>query len=173
MKLAPQPFLSAEKIQSVVFRVAKEIQKDYDGKPLVVVGVLNGSFVFLADLVRELNLDIQIELIGVSSYVGTESSGQVRVTRDFSKSLSNKHVLFVEDIVDTGLTMDFLIKKTMLQRPASLEVCTLLSKPSERKIEIIPKYIGFEIPPKFVVGYGLDYNGRWRNLPAIYEVIES
>jgi hypoxanthine phosphoribosyltransferase len=172
VKLKPQPLLNKDKIRQVVSDIAERINQDYAGKTVVLVAILKGSFLFVADLARKLNLETRIEFIGVSSYEGTESTGHVRLTQDLSRDIENEHVILVEDIVDTGRTLDYLINTLSLRKPASLEVCTLLSKPSCRVIEVPVKYIGSEIPNHFVVGYGLDYNERWRDLPEIFEVQE-
>ncbi len=170
MKLKQQPLLSQSDIRSAVGEIAKKINQDYAGKTVVLIGVLKGSFLFLADLARNLSLETRIEFIGVSSYEGTESTGNVKLTQDLSRDIKNEHVILVEDIVDTGRTLEYLKNNMSLRGPASLEVCTLLSKPSCSVVDVEVKYIGREIPNHFVVGYGLDYNERWRNLPAIYEV---
>ena len=170
MELKPQALLSATDIENSISDLADRINRDYAGKTLVLVCVLKGSFLFIADLARKLKLETRIEFIGVSSYEGTESTGHVRLTQDLSREINSEHVLVVEDIVDTGRTLDYLVKTLALRGPASLEVCTLLSKPSCRVVEVPVKYIGHEIANHFVVGYGLDYNERWRNLPEIFEV---
>lgn len=136
--------------------------------PVTVVGILKGCFVFFADLVRALDLPVRTEFIGISSYGDdTKSSGVVQITADLTHSIEGEHVLLVEDIIDTGLTMRYLLDNFATRKPKSLEVCTLLHKPSNQKIEVPIDYIGFTIPDKFVIGYGLDYANIYRNLPFI------
>jgi len=170
MQIKHTPLIDESKLTTIVESIAKRINADYAGKTVVLVAVLKGSFLFVADLARKLKVDTRIEFIGVSSYEGTESTGHVRLTQDLSRDIEGEHVLVVEDIVDTGRTLDYLVKTLALRSPASLEVCSLLSKPSCRVVDVAVKYIGTEIPNHFVVGYGLDYNERWRNLPEIFEV---
>ena len=162
--------LSAEKISARVKEMGAQISKDYAGKPMVMVGVLKGSFIFLADLVRASDAPVTIDFLGVSSYSGTESTGVVKITHDLTKPVEGKHLLVVEDIVDTGLTLHYLVENLRTRNPASLEVACLLDKPSRAKVRVPLKYVGFTIPDEFVVGYGLDYDGLYRNLPqlAIY-----
>ena len=144
------------------------ITKDYEGKEPIVVGVLKGSLLFMADLIREIKTPLRYDLIAVSSYgASTSSSGIVRIIKDIDVSIENEHVLVIEDIVDTGLTLRYLITTLSSRQPASLKSCVLLDKPSRRKIEITPDYNGFVIPDRFVVGYGLDFAQRYRQLPMI------
>jgi hypoxanthine phosphoribosyltransferase len=159
--------LSAERLQARVAEMGADITRDYEDKPLKLVGVLKGSFVFLADLARAIDLPIKLDFIGMSSYQGASSSGVVRITSDLSRSIEGEHVLLVEDIVDTGLTMRYLLDNLATRKPASLRVCALLEKPSRVRIPIAIDYKGFSIPDDFVVGYGLDWDGRFRNLPFI------
>ena len=160
--------LSQEVIKSRVEELGKQITNDYAGKDLVVVGVLRGGFVFLADLVREIDLPISVDFISVSSYgSGTSSTGVVRFLKDLDEEVSGRHVLVVEDIIDTGITLNYLLDNLRTRKPLSVEVCTLLSKPERRKVEINVAYNGFEIPDRFVVGYGLDYAETYRNLPYV------
>jgi hypoxanthine phosphoribosyltransferase len=144
-----------------------EITRDYAGKPLIVVGVLKGSFIFLADLVRAIDLPLLVDFIGISSYQGTTSTGAVRITSDLSRPVEGKDVLLVEDIVDTGLTMRYLLDNLAARGPSSLKVCALLEKPARARIQIPIDYRGFVVGDEFVVGYGLDWDGRMRNLPYI------
>jgi hypoxanthine phosphoribosyltransferase len=144
-----------------------QITKDYAGRSLVVVGVLKGSFVFLADLVRAIDLPVVVEFIGISSYEGTTTSGVVKITSDLGRSIEGKDVLLVEDIVDTGLTMRDLLDNFRTRGPASLEICALLEKPARARVTIPIRYRGFVIGDEFVVGYGLDWDGRMRNLPFV------
>lgn len=160
--------LEAEEIASRVEELGVEISEDFAGHELHVIGVLKGCFVFLSDLVREIELPMSIDFLGLSSYgASTESSGVVRMTQDLSMPIEEKDVLIVEDIVDTGLTMNYLLENLETRHPASLSVCTLLNKPSNREVEVPIDYEGFSIPDRFVVGYGLDYAQRYRNLPKI------
>ena len=159
---------SAEEIAARVKELGNQINKDYEGKELIVVGVLKGSLMFMADLIREIKVPLRYDLIAVSSYgASTSSSGIVRIIKDIDISIQNEHVLVVEDIVDTGLTLKYLMTTFGSRQPASLKSCVLLDKPSRRKTEISPDYNGFVIPDRFVVGYGLDYAQRYRQLPVI------
>jgi hypoxanthine phosphoribosyltransferase len=159
--------LTEEQLRARITEMAAAITRDYAGKPLKLVGVLKGSFVFMADLARAVDLPVKVDFIGTSSYQGTKSSGVVRITNDLSWPIAGEHVLLVEDIVDTGLTMKYLLSNLETRRPASVKVCALLQKPSRAKVEVPIAYKGFEIPDVFVVGYGLDWDGRLRNLPYI------
>jgi hypoxanthine phosphoribosyltransferase len=159
--------LTEEQLRARITEMAAAITRDYAGKPLKLVGVLKGSFVFMADLARAVDLPVKVDFIGTSSYQGTKSSGVVRITNDLSWPIAGEHVLLVEDIVDTGLTMKYLLSNLETRRPASVKVCALLQKPSRAKVEVPIAYKGFEIPDAFVVGYGLDWDGRLRNLPYI------
>ena len=145
-----------------------QLTRDYAGKPLVVLGVLKGSIMFMADLTRRIDLPLAMDFLGVSSYGDkTVSSGVVRITSDLSKPIEGKHVLIAEDIVDTGLTMSFLLENLATRKPASVKVCTLLHKPARAKVEVPLDYVGFTIEDKFVVGYGLDYAEIYRNVPFV------
>lgn len=163
--------LSREKIAERVAEMGAQISKDHAGKELHAVAVLKGSFVFLADLVRQIDLPVHIHFLAVHSYAGTESTGQVQLTQDIDEPLEGKSVLLVEDIIDTGLTLRYLFDTLQTRRPQSLRIATLLDKPSRRNVDVTGDYIGFEIPDEFVVGYGLDYDGKYRNLDhvAIYK----
>lgn len=160
--------ISREKVEERIKELAKEIEKDYAGKELVCVGLLKGSVMFMADLIKAVDLDLRIDFMKVSSYgSGTNSTGVVKILKDVDVDLAGKDVLIVEDIIDTGLTIlnvkDFLSKKN----PSSVRVCTLLDKPSRRVVEVKGEYVGFEIPDEFVVGYGLDLDEKYRNLPFV------
>lgn len=160
--------ISREKVEERIKELAKEIEKDYAGKELVCVGLLKGSVMFMADLIKSIDLDLRIDFMKVSSYgSGTNSTGVVKILKDVDVDLAGKDVLIVEDIIDTGLTIlnvkDFLSKKN----PSSVKVCTLLDKPSRRVVEVKGEYVGFEIPDEFVVGYGLDLDEKYRNLPFV------
>lgn len=160
-------FLSEEKIKSRVIELANQINKDFQNQEVVIVGVLNGSFIFCADLVRALKIPATIEFVSLSSYEGTESSGEVSFRMDVKQSLIGKNVIIVEDIVDTGLTITFLMKHMKLKNPKSLKLCSLLLKRARLKIEVPVDYLGFDIEDKFVIGYGLDFDGKFRELPYI------
>jgi hypoxanthine phosphoribosyltransferase len=160
--------LSAEQVETRVAELGAAISRDYAGKEILVVGILKGAFVFCADLIRRLEVPAQVDFMAVSSYgQSTESSGVIKITKDLDASVEGKHVLLVEDIADTGLTLRYLREYLERQRPASLRVCVLLDKPSRRKTEVTVDYIGFTIPDEFVVGYGIDYAEQYRHLPYI------
>lgn len=160
---------SAQEVQKRVKEMGTEITRDYQGEELLVAGILKGAFIFMADLVRNIDGMVNIDFMDVSSYgASTETSGEVRIMKDLEGSIEGRHVLIVEDIVDTGLTLHYILSVLRQRNPKSLEVCTLLDKPSRRQSEVVAKYKGFAIPDKFVVGYGLDYAERYRNLPGVY-----
>ena len=170
MKLAHElePLISAEQIARRVREMGAQIERDYQGKELVLLGVLKGSYMFISDLTRTIDLPLSIDFIGLSSYgEATESSGVVKITSDLAKPIENKHVLIVEDIVDTGLTMRYLLDNLATRRPASVKLCTLLHKPSRARTRIPIDYLGFQIEDRYVVGYGLDHNDKYRNVPFI------
>ncbi len=155
-------------IQARVAELGRQISADYLGKEPVVVGVLKGAFIFVADLARHLTVPVSFDFMAVSSYgAATQSSGEVRIVKDLDESIEGKDVLLVEDIVDTGLTLSYLQRILLSRKPASLKTCTLLDKPDRRKVEVALDYRGFEIPNEFVVGYGLDYDQKYRNLREI------
>lgn len=151
-----------------VQEMGAEITRDYAGKSLLLVGVLKGAVIFLSELAQKIELPVTFDFMAVSSYgSSTESSGVVRILKDLDESLEGRHVLIIEDIIDTGLTLDYLYRHLQHRRPASLNICTLLDKPSRRLVDVPVKYIGFQIPDYFVVGYGLDFNEQYRNLPYV------
>ncbi len=154
-------------LQARVKALGAEITRDHPQRPLVVVGVLKGSFIFLADLVRAIDLPISIDFIGISSYQGTRSTGVVQITSDLTRPIDGKDVLLVEDIVDTGLSMRYLLDNLATRHPASVKVCALLEKPARAVVKVPIRYRGFEIGDEFVVGYGLDWDGKLRNLPFV------
>lgn len=163
-----ETLFSAEEIESRVAEMGAQITRDFKGQSLHIIGVLKGSFIFLADLVRHIDLDCSVDFLGVSSYGSrTQTSGVVRMTQDLSAPIAGRHILLVEDIVDTGLTMKYLIDNLLTRRPESVSVCTLLHKPSNQHVEVPIHYVGFTIPNEFVIGYGLDYGELYRNLPYI------
>ncbi len=160
-------FLSESKIQARVKDLATMINNDYEGQEVLFIGVLNGSFIFCADLFRQIKVKCQIEFVSLSSYVGTESTGEISFKMDVLQSLAGKNVILIEDIVDTGLTVSFLLKHMKLKNPKSLKLCSLLLKRARLKVEVRPDYLGFDIEDKFVIGYGLDFDGLYRELPYI------
>jgi hypoxanthine phosphoribosyltransferase len=166
-----QVLFDAETLAARIAELATAIRNDLGDAPLVAVCVLKGSVLFTADLVRALGGDVEMEFLGVSSYAGTESTGQVRITHDLKASVRGRHVLIVEDIVDTGLTLSYLKATLAMREPASLHVVSLLDKPSRRTVDVHADYVGFPIEDRFVVGYGLDLDERYRNLPfvGVYE----
>ena len=162
-----------EEIQKKVQELGKIISNDYKGKKLILVGILKGAVPFMADLMREIDLDLEYDFMDVSSYSGTTSVGEVRILKDISTHIEGKDVLFVEDIIDTGLTLSYLTDLFKSRAANSVAITTLLSKPKRRKIDIYVKYIGYEIEDKFVVGSGMDYNEKFRSLPYIGVLDES
>lgn len=165
--------LTREEVEKRIKELAKEIEKDYCGKALLVIGLLKGSIMFMSDLIKEMDLPVMIDFMSVSSYSGTTSTGVINVLKDTDISVKDKDVLIVEDIIDTGLTLSH-VKKLLEDRGAkSLKICTLLDKPSRRTVEMKGDYVGFEIPDEFVVGYGLDYDQHHRNLPYVGIVVKK
>jgi len=165
--------ISRDEIAKAVDRLASEIKRDYQGKQPLLIGVLKGSFMFMADLVRQLDLPLELDFIRLSSYgAARESSGKVRIVQGVKTPIKGRDVLVVEDIVDTGITISCLLDYLKKKKPASLKLCTLTDKPARRRVSIPIDYRGFTVPNKFIVGYGLDLDQRFRNLPDIY-VIED
>ncbi|OJV64619.1 MAG: hypoxanthine phosphoribosyltransferase [Clostridiales bacterium 38-18] len=165
---------SEVQLKERVKAIADQISADYKDKELLLVGVLKGANVFMCDLMREISFPIQIDFIAASSYGhSTESSGVVKILKDLDFGIEGKHVLIVEDIIDTGLTLKYLTENFHSRGPKSLEICTLLDKPERRIAKLDVKYVGFEIPDEFIVGYGIDYAERYRNLPYIATLKES
>ena len=160
--------LSEEQIRDRIRELGEQIAQDYAGKDVVLIGVLKGVALFFGDMMRAIDLPLEIDFMAVSSYgASTRSSGVVRILKDLDESITGRHVLILEDIIDTGLTLSYLIRTLMERRPASLEICTMLDKPARRLVEVPVKYVGFTIPDQFVVGYGLDYDQKFRNLPFV------
>lgn len=153
-----------DQIQQRVAELGRQINADYAGRPLVMVGVLKGSFMFLADLIRHIDAPLRVEFIGTKSYEGTTTSGQVQLTKDLDRPIQDEDVLLVEDIIDTGLTLNYLKHLLEQREPRSLKTVAFLDKPSRRRIEVHGDYVGFTIEDRFVVGYGLDFEQRYRNL---------
>ena len=167
-KAIQEVLFSEEELAKRVDEIAKAIEKDYEGKEIMLISVLRGSFVFMADLCRRIDLPCTIDFMSVSSYgKGTSSSGQVQITKDLSSDISGKHIIVVEDILDSGNTLSYLLKLLEQRKPASIRLCTLLDKPDRRVKPVEVHYSGFSIPDAFVVGYGLDYAEQYRNLPYI------
>jgi hypoxanthine phosphoribosyltransferase len=160
--------ITGEQIEEKVCELGERITQDYAGERLLLVGVLRGAVVVMGDLMRCIDLPCEIDFMDISSYgSGTSSSGVVRILKDLEEDITGRHVLIVEDIIDTGLTLSYLRRSLLTRGPASLEICALVTKPSRRRVELDVKYLGFEVPDEFVVGYGLDYAGAYRNLPDI------
>jgi hypoxanthine phosphoribosyltransferase len=160
--------VSEEQLQNRIRELGKAITADYEGRPPLLVGVLKGAFVFMADLARAIDLEVEFDFMAVASYgAATKSSGVVRIVKDLDADLTNRDVLVVEDIVDSGLTLKYLQRNLMARNPASLDVCALLVKEGLQREDMQLKYVGFTIPPEFVVGYGLDHDERYRNLPYV------
>lgn len=160
-------FISTEEINRRIDELALMINNDFKGQEVIIVGVLSGSFIFCADLMRKITVPVQIEFVSLSSYEGTESSGQISFRLDVKQSLEGKNVIVVEDIVDTGLTISFLMKHLKLKQPKTLKLCSLLLKEARLKTKVDIDYLGFNIEDKFVIGYGLDFDGLYRELPYI------
>jgi hypoxanthine phosphoribosyltransferase len=157
-----------DELEHRVSELAAEISSDYAGKDVLLIGVLKGAVFFLADLMRKIDVDCEVDFMAVSSYgSSTDSSGVVRILKDLDASIEGRHVLIVEDIVDSGLTLSYLFRMLGGRAPASLEVCALLTKPDRREVDMPIRYVGFEIPNKFAIGYGLDHAERYRNLPYV------
>ncbi|MBA2461746.1 MAG: hypoxanthine phosphoribosyltransferase [Actinobacteria bacterium] len=160
--------IEEETLQARIRELGVEISRDYAGRDLLLVGVLKGAVFFMADLMRELTIPCEIDFMAISSYgAGTDSSGVVRILKDLDLNISGRHVLVVEDIIDSGLTLSYLVRTLSARKPATVEICALLTKPERREVDVPVRYIGFEIPNEFVIGYGLDYAERYRNLPHV------
>jgi len=165
--------ISHKEIKEKIRELAGVISLDYEGKDLLLICVLKGSVVFLCDLMRELKVPVEIDFMAVSSYgSSTVTSGVVRILKDLNTSIENRDVLIVEDIIDSGLTLSYLRENLLSRNPGSLRIITLLDKPERRKVAIKPDYCGFQIPDKFIVGYGLDYNEKYRNYPDVCVLLE-
>jgi len=159
---------SEEQIQQRLAELATKIEADYEGKEILLVGVLKGAVMVMADLARHFGRHVEMDWMAVSSYgSGTQSSGVVRILKDLDTDISNRHVLIVEDIIDTGLTLSWLVSNLASRGPASVEICTLLRKPEAQKMAVDVRYVGYDIPNEFVIGYGLDYDEKYRNLRCI------
>ncbi|MCB0190435.1 MAG: hypoxanthine phosphoribosyltransferase [Anaerolineae bacterium] len=164
-------YLTEDEIQQRVTQLGAEISRDYAGQDLILIGVLTGVFIFMADLLRAMTIPVTVDFLALSRYGPSEQThGVVRLTKDLDETITGRHVLFVEDIIDTGFTTRFIMHNLQLREPASCRVCTLLNRPRRRIIDIELDYIGFDMPDYFVVGYGLDYDERYRNLPYLVRV---
>ena len=159
--------LTEEQIKTRIAELGKELTADYAGKDPIIVGVLKGVVVFYADMIREIKTHCEMDFMWISSYAGTNSTGKMEVKRDIASDIKGRHVLILEDIYDTGNSLDFTYRHLLTREPASLKICTLLDKPSRRQTDVKADYVGFTIPNEFVVGYGLDYDEHYRNLPYV------
>jgi hypoxanthine phosphoribosyltransferase len=167
-KSVGETLVSSEELQRRIAELGREISEDYEGRDLFMVGVLKGAVIFLADLMRHLTVPCEIDFMAVSSYGSqTDSSGVVRILKDLDAPIEGRHVLIVEDIIDSGLTLQYLMRNLRARGPASLEACTLLTKPERRRAELEPRYVGFPIPNRFAIGYGLDHAQHFRNLDYV------
>jgi hypoxanthine phosphoribosyltransferase len=163
-----ETLVSEEELRQRVAELGEQISRDYAGRSLLLVGVLKGAVFFLSDLMRYIDIPVEVDFMAVASYgSATDSSGVVRILKDLDAAIEGRDVLIVEDIVDSGLTLQYLLRNLGSRDPRSLEVCALLTKPTRRKVELPSRYVGFEIPDRFVVGYGLDYAEQYRNLPFV------
>ena len=168
MPSQPKVLFSQDEIKQAVARLAAEIKQDYQGKQPLLIGILKGSFVFMADLIRQLQLPVEVDFVKLSSYgAGKETSGKVKVVQGLKTPIKSRDVLVVEDIVDTGLTLSFLLDYLRKKKPASLKLCALTDKPSRRQVPVTINYLGFTVPDKFIIGYGIDWNEKFRYLPDI------
>jgi hypoxanthine phosphoribosyltransferase len=162
-----RPFLTTEQIHEKVISLADKISEDYMGKEILAVGILKGAFMFFADIIRALKLPVTVDFIVASSYLKTTSTGEVKIHYDMKEDIAGKHVLLIDDIIDTGISLNYIRERMLAKMPASLKICILLDK-KERRITDVPiDYVGFVVPNEFLVGYGLDYENKYRNLPYI------
>jgi hypoxanthine phosphoribosyltransferase len=163
-----ETLIEEDVLQARIRELGREISTDYAGRELLLVGVLKGAVFFMADLMRSIDVPCEIDFMAISSYgASTDSSGVVRILKDLDINIEGRHVLVVEDIIDSGLTLSYLVRNLESRAPATLEVCALLTKPERRQIQVDVRYVGFEIPNRFVIGYGLDFAERYRNLPYV------
>ena len=160
--------VQADQLKHRIKELGEQISRDYEDKDLLLVGVLKGAVFFLSDLMRHISIPCEVDFMAVASYgSATDSSGVVRILKALDAAIEGRDVLIVEDIVDSGLTLQYLMRNLGARNPRSLEVCALLTKPERRKVEVVPRYVGFEIPDRFAIGYGLDFSERYRNLPYV------
>lgn len=162
-----RPLLTAEQIRTRVAELGHQISTDYAEKELLAIAALKGSFMFFSDLIRSLAFPVKVDFLGASSYCGTETTGEVQIYQNLTERIAGKHVLLIDDIIDTGVTLDNVRSELLSRQPASLKICTLLDKPSRRRAPVPVDYVGFEVPDLFIVGYGIDYNGMFRALPYV------
>jgi hypoxanthine phosphoribosyltransferase len=167
MAVVGKPLLSVEQIQKKVRELAGRISDDYEGKNLLAVGILKGAFIFFSDVVRMIRTPLMIDFLIASSYLKDDSCGEVKLHYDIREDMTDKDVLLIEDIVDTGVTLNYIRERVLMAGPRSLRICTFLDKRERRQVDVPLDYVGFEIPNDFVVGYGLDYDNKYRNLPYI------
>jgi hypoxanthine phosphoribosyltransferase len=167
MKPELRTLVGEDELKALVTQLAEQIRNDYRGRDLLMVGLLKGSFVFMADLVRELSLPVEVDFMSATSYSGRESTGDLVILKGLNETVHERHVLIVEDIIDTGLTLSRIRERLLMESPASLEICTLIDKPVRRQAEVPVKYVGKEIPDLFIVGYGIDFDQKYRWLPYI------
>ena len=171
--LLPLILIDEERLAARVAELGAEVSSDYEGRDLLLIGVLKGAVFFMADLMRHLTVPCEVDFMAVASYgSSTDSSGVVRILKDLDEPIEGRHVLIVEDIIDSGLTLQYLLRNLAARDPKSIEVCALLTKPARRKVAVEPRYVGFEIANRFVVGYGLDHAERYRNLPYVAVLVE-
>lgn len=162
-----KPLFTVEQIHNRVREIADAISSDYEGKDILVVGILRGAFMFMSDLVRAIKVPVVIDFIIASSYVKTDSTGEIKIHYDIREDIADKDILLIEDIVDSGVTLNHLRERILARRPKSLKICALLDKKERRLVDVPLDYVGFSIPDEFVVGYGLDYDNNFRNLPYV------
>ena len=167
-RVVSEVLIDSEALSDRIAELGEEISEEYQGRDLLLVGVLKGAVFFMADLMRHVTVPCEVDFMAISSYgAATDSSGGVRILKDLDINIRDRHVLVVEDIIDSGLTLSYLVRNLGAREPASLEVCALLTKPARREVEVPVRYVGFEIPNRFVIGYGLDFAERYRNLPYV------
>jgi hypoxanthine phosphoribosyltransferase len=168
-----ETLVAKEALRSRIAELGAQISRDYDGRELIMVGVLKGAVLFLADLMRHIEVPCEIDFMAVSSYGSqTDSSGVVRILKDLDAPIEDRHVLIVEDIIDSGLTLQYLMRNLNARKPASLQACALLTKPERLRVDLSPRYVGFEIPNRFAIGYGLDHAQKYRNLDFVAALAE-
>lgn len=165
--ISGKTLLTTEQIQSKVIELANKISKDYKGKEIVMIGMLKGAFMFFADLVRHIKVPVLIDFIIASSYLQTSTTGEVKIHCDLREDIENKHVIIVDDIIDTGITLNLIRERLLMRNPASLRICVFLDKEDRRIVEVPVDYVGYKIPNEYVIGYGFDYENNYRNLPYV------
>ncbi|MEW6544163.1 MAG: hypoxanthine phosphoribosyltransferase [Nitrospirota bacterium] len=170
-----RPIVTQEEMRARIKELGRQITADYADRDLILVGVLKGAFAFYADLARAIRVPLRVDFLVVTSYAGTKPTGKVKMVTDLTEDIAGRDVLLVEDIVDSGLTVQYLVKTLSKRKPKSIKVCALLSKPARRQVDVKVDYVGFQIPNKYVVGYGLDYQQKYRNLPylAVLDTVDD